>query len=359
MKGLQPLRVFFSSRMQELSYERTLLIEAINDAGHWPRFIENESHSDKESIKEPLDSLISDSDVLVLVTYLTAGRPYPEFGGLTPIEYELSQFSTSPGAVLWLDKALPSGIKREKSGEFAKVKRFVKSLGERVTKVVYTDPFTARADVTKWLTALPQEPKKPLPRFVIRCSTTDCIGQINLVTKFLVERRFNVDYIDQAAKAGKATLYITASQRSDRHIQVDSHKERAEFEAALEDELRKHMRQSGISHGESEAIVTIDPDDGEYSETQIALELRAIDVPGQLFSISRILSDKKLNIDRIDAQPAGPDHRNQMKLRIVVSGDSLRQNASAIEVLRDIEVELGRLIGVRSLTAHLLDKVEE
>jgi restriction endonuclease/uncharacterized protein DUF4062 len=87
------MKIFVSARFDELYVERKAAIEAIHFAGHTPVYIESEPIVRDLSAADTIRTLIEDSDAFVSIHFLSEGRRTPLLGDMTPIEFEITQFT--------------------------------------------------------------------------------------------------------------------------------------------------------------------------------------------------------------------------------------------------------------------------
>jgi hypothetical protein len=111
-------KLFISSRMQELAWERKVLVETLHFAGHTPLYFEREPRASDVKARLIMEEMIARSDVLLQIYYLSQGINQRHLDFLTPICYEFKTFrekNPNKPCILLKKKPAPGGLSQESS----------------------------------------------------------------------------------------------------------------------------------------------------------------------------------------------------------------------------------------------------
>ena len=338
------MRIFVSSRIKELSWERKIAVETIHDSGHTPLYIETEPR-DRKQAKDRMDKLIGRADGFLLMLYLSKGEPDPKLDPgkaipRTPIEYEYQQF---------YDKHLNKQnhlILRKKTDKFVTVSNdlnawFDNIKGETFPWGEFDTPEQLISLIKDWLMDRPpiDEEVFEKQRFIIQYTGPDYIGLIAKISEVLFSKyTLNIDYISHASRSNRSTIYISCSSLEETNIEE---KFIEQLQEVLEDEVDKDLKLA-IEDGRASEKVKSDGEEKklnvkseqssekpfkisihEYPENppdyQFYIELRTIDAPGQLNAVCNVLRDANYNIDEIVLKPTEKEHRRQTTISLWLS----------------------------------------
>lgn len=359
-------KIFISSRMQEMAWERKVVVETIHFAGHTPLYFEREPRAEDVKAKLVMDELIERSDVLLQMYYLSLGVPQEHLGGQTPLWYEFNQFfkKKSPHKpFILLRKIPPPGV--SVSGDLEEV---IKLLSARAGVCVHE--FRTEDELTHLVLEyirelhLPQDELCHRHGLIIRYSGPDYIGLIEVLSDVIFHRLLlNIDHIAHAARGGLATIYVACSPREELGNPPNEYRDmvkeelllrlKADIDSAINE--RRHVI-------EPERSPTLSPTIAVDFEVMLPeaykyyLEVRHIDSPGQVNAITYVLKDLQFNIDDLQLLPAGQGHERQKILRMWVS--KFRSEREEYDLNEDneqlliLEGELRKLIGVRSVSVQ-------
>jgi len=357
------MKVFVSSRLDELFLERKTAVEVIHFEGHTPLYIETEREVRDKVAKKVMLSLIADADALVSIHFLTAGRKFPVLRLLTPIEFELEEFRK-------LHKGKPIFIFRRTQEDTAPnptMLRYFDDVAREigVTPIVFQRPEDLQKKLRNELRAYEHEVDDVQPpyRVTVRYVGPDFIGLIGRISELLFTKcKFNIDYISHASQGGHATVCLSCSPRRlpDSMATIDKRRLRKALllELRRDCELAKHEnRLIGTAAGELEPDVVVDLDDACATRSQLFMEIRAIDAPGQLNAVCRVLRAHDYNIDELQLHPTAPEYYRQttMILRLSKQDGTLPNWPSELE---GIESALRYLVGIRAITTkHVVENV--
>jgi len=347
------MKIFVSSRMVELSSERKIAVDSLHFAGHTPLYIETEPEVKDLAAKQIMDSLIESAEALVLIYYLSPGRPDGILGDLTPIQYEFTEFRKHhPNSPILLFRRKPDPevqpssyllnwflINKAKEAkleilEFSSSHEFASSILHKVKDLkLETDKLTA--------------PR----RIIIRYTGTDFIGLIGAVSEILFSRyKLNVDYISHAGKGGLATLYISCSPRGE-FPNLDYL--RNDIFTRVKDDIVGAAKESRLVDGansQTDPDITIDEDTTTPVKDQFYVELRTIDAPGQLNAVCKVLRELRFNIDELQLKPTPPEYERQTTMVLWISKKNFQDIKDLKIILFDLETSINTLIGVRAFS---------
>lgn len=218
------MRIFVSSRIKELSWERKIAVETIHDSGHTPLYIETEPR-DRKQAKERMDALIGRADGFLLLLYLSTGRPDPKLEidlirPPTPIEYEYKKFCEKH-----LDKQNRL-ILRKKTDDTVNVSNqlrdwFDNLKGENLPTDEFDTPEQLISLIKDWLMDK-QKDKEEFDKlgFIIQYTGPDYIGLIAKISEVLFSKyTLNIDYISHASRSNRSTIYISCSSLKETNIE--------------------------------------------------------------------------------------------------------------------------------------------
>lgn len=357
------MKIFVSSRLDELFLERKTAVEAIHFAGHTPLYIETEREVRDKLAKKTMLSLIADADALVSIHFLTAGRKFPILRLLTPIEFELEEFRR-------LHKGKPIFIFRrvqEDTSPNSTMLQYFDDVARNIgtMPIPFQRPEELQRKLRDLLRAYEHEAdaERPPYRVTVRYVGPDFIGLIGKISDVLFTVcKFNIDYISHAAQGGHATVCLSCSPR--RLPEGKSPIDKRRLRKALLMELRRDCdmakaenRLIGTEAEQFEPDIVVDLDDAGATRSQLFVELRAIDAPGQLNAVCRILRAHDYNIDELQLRPTPPEYYRQttMTLRLSKKDGILADWPSELEA---IESALRYLVGIRAVTTkHVIENV--
>jgi len=362
-------RFFISSRMRELFWERKKVVELLHFQGHTPLFFETEPRQeDPKGAKPIMDGMIDNSQALVQIHYLTCGGSRTDYEHRTPIEYEFERFlETRRGPCILLKKTLD---------KFDIVDPRLKELTKKVATADATQVIEFRNDeelTQKFLKciheiSLEKDKLQEQPGFVIRYSGDDYIGLIAAVAKVIFhDFRLNITYMSYAAAGGFATLCLACSPREVIDIDLDEY--RGKLQEALKSDLKNEAtlalkenrfivrRTQEVNHEK----VSVELEEKPERIAECYLEVRHIDLPGQVKAICDVLKDLWINIDELQLHPVEYGYEKQRILRLWISKPSSeesftgsREDTDTIcrNMTLELEDQLTRLIGVRSVSVR-------
>jgi predicted amino acid-binding ACT domain protein len=368
------MKVFVSSRMNEMPLERKAAIDSLHDAGHTPLYIETQPEITDENDKREMDSLIDQAEALVSLHYLSEGSASERLGHLTPIQYEFDQFrkkhprahvlifrkeaekrrakkrdkqgcepsypAPSPGLIHWFDK--------EAACARVRVRQF--GTWDELAKLVFS---------TVGQLGWKPDPEQTTKRAIVRYTGADFIGLVESVAGVLFHTyALNIDYISHASRGGKATLYISCSSRG-KTPQWDG----------LERTLRRTLRQAALDARKQHFLmpgassigpidVSVEPDRTPPPTWQFYVEIRAIDAPGQLNNICREIRKLRFNIDELQLKPTPPEYPRQTTVNLWLSRIPTNGAGSASGCraeLAQLEARIRMLVGVHTFTIKVVD----
>ena len=201
------MKIFVSSRLDELFLERKTAVEVIHFEGHTPLYIETERDVGEKLAKKTMLSLIADADALVSIHFLTAGRKFPMLRQLTPIEFELEEFRRlRKGKPIFIfrrtqEDTLPNPTMLQYFDDVAK------AIG--IAPIPFQRPEDLQRKLRNALSAYEHEAddEQPPYRVTVRYVGPDFIGLIAKISEVLFTIcKFNIDYISHASQGGHATI---------------------------------------------------------------------------------------------------------------------------------------------------------
>ena len=357
------MKIFVSSRLDELFLERKTAVEVIHFEGHTPLYIETEKEVRDKLAKKTMLSLIADADALLSIHFLTAGRKFPILRLLTPIEFELEEFRR-------LHKGKPIFIFRRTQEDVAPNPTMLKYFDD-VAKEIGATPITFQRpeDLQRKLRAVlgayehEADDVRPPYRVTVRYVGPDFIGLIGKISEVLFTAcKFNIDYISHASQGGHATVCLSCSPRRLPESGTPIDKRRLRKALLLQCRLdcqkaKEDNRLIGTAAGELEPDIVVDIDEAGTTRAQLFVELRAIDAPGQLNAVCRVLRTHDYNIDELQLRPTPPEYYRQttMTLRLSKKDGILADRPAELEA---IESALRYLVGVRAVTTkHIIENV--
>lgn len=356
------MKFFVSSRMDELFIARKTAIETIHNEGHTPLYIETEP-DDRARAKKTMDMLVEDADGLVSIHYISLGNFESLLGDHTPTQYELIRFvKRHPDApVLFFrqmaDADTPvSGSMIRFFEEYAKERevQIIKFQGQqelatKLTKAL--DPYKERIDK-----------KEAKARLIVRYVGPDFIGLIAKVSEIIFTgHKLNIDYISHAAKAGRATWYITCSPReghgSKKSPNIDRLKR--DLKNGVRRDLELAIDEGRLVDGAESAMhpeIKVEKDTTSRQAFEFFVEVRTIDSPGQLNAICKVLRERSYNIDELQLRPTSYGYGRQTTIIMWLSKSCVRSQYKEItKELRELEACLQYLVGVRAFSIQPLD----
>jgi hypothetical protein len=357
------MKVFVSSRLDELFLERKTAVEVIHFEGHTPLYIETERDIGEKLAKKTMLSLIADADALVSIHFLTAGRKFPILRLLTPIEFELEEFRR-------LRKGKPIFIFRRTQEDVSPnptMLRYFDDVAKEIgiTPILFQRPEDFQKKLRDVLGAYEHEAddEKPPYRVTVRYVGPDFIGLIAKISEVLFTVcKFNIDYISHASQGGHAIVCLSCSPRRliPGMASIDKRRLRKVLLLALRhdcDAAKDDNRLIGTAAGELEPDIVVDIDEAGGTRAQLFVEIRAIDAPGQLNAVCRVLRAHDYNIDELQLRPTPPEYYRQttMTLRLSKKDGTLVNWPSELE---GIESALRYLVGIRAITTkHVIENV--
>ena len=347
--------------MDELRSERQAAIDAIHLSGHTPHYIEKEPDLENEKTKEVIDRLIDESDAMVLIYFLTAGAPRPYFQNRTPTLYEFHEFRRKhPKAPVFLfkkeyDELLPSNSLRREFKEYESKKH----------KGIYFKKFKYPEQLAKYVaTQLKKHSSLKGPdkkeKLIVRYQGPDFIGLMErtsgvLATKF----RINVDYISFAGRGGVSTFYLSCSRQL--LSETSFEKEVPRIKSALEQILRNEFEAAKLdgrvlpgADPKANIVFSVDRDNVTEPKYQLLLDIRTINVPGQLHAVCRVLRDLDFSIDELNLKPAPQEHDRQTILELVISNRDIKRERDLRIAILQLESALKHLVGIRTFSTRVV-----
>lgn len=357
------MKFFISSRMQELFFERKIVIEAIHSAGHTPLYIETEPDVKDKEARETMDRLAADADGFILLVYLSKGKPERILNNITPIEYELEQFRKKHKK----NKEAPIIIFKKTPDEYVHASvyliNWVKELG--IPPIEFEKPGELEHKIEKELKGFEKHKDSPntKSKFIIRYIGPDFVGLIQKLSEIVFTRYgLNIDYISHASSGGSATTYVSCSYRvlKGKKLDPDRHKLsdlEDEVKKDLENDFKKARREGRYidGSGSNRAIsVNVRKHTVEPPPYQFFTIVRTIDAPGQVNAICKELRAKCFNIDEFLLRPSPPEHSKQTTMSMWLS-KAKTKSGEQDDDLKELERVFRYLVGVRNFEIRVMD----
>jgi len=350
------MKIFVSSRMNELSIERKTAIDSLRFAGHTPLYIETEPMVKDEKAKAAMDSLIAKADALVSIHYLSEGRQESFLGDLTPIEYEIREFRKQhPEA--------PILVFRKEADHYPQPSPAMIDWFDRETRLTHVEvrQFRESAQLTKFIVEavrelkLEPDPAQVTDRIIIRYTGADFIGLIESVSETIFSTYgMNIDYISHAARGGKATLYVSCSPRGNLPKQEEL---RSVLQARAVEATHVATSEGLLMPGADPNVtpqVLVELDQTTPLEWQFYVEIRTIDAPGQLNAICKVLKELKFNIDELQLKPTEREYRRQTTMNFSISKRDVDEPSECDVELMQLESAIRMLVGVRTFSIKVV-----
>ena len=351
------MKIFISSRIDELRRERKAAVDSVHFAGHEPVYIEAEPFAKDDKAKRAMDRMLSRSEALLSIAYMSLGHTSDILNDLTPIQYELRKFrEMNPRGKIfmfekacdiprdfhledWLTRLKKSGIKIIEFNTAAK-------LSERIVGT---------------LSGLPLHSEEATgPRRTIRYEGPDYIGLLEMLSETLFSRfGANINYISQGARSGLATVLLGCSLQGDGTPDSSLVEEELEETVAQDIEEQK-LRQPKLmgNSGRHKVRIEVEEDESEPPDKEYSLEIRTIDTPGQLNAVCKVLKKLDFNIEDVTLRPAPLEYPRQTLISLWVSHvpleSSMGEHAEKLGVFARLESELHDIIGVRAYSVRMV-----
>lgn len=367
-------RVFVSSRMAELYWERRKVVELLHYAGHTPLFFEREPWTENpEEAKRSMDTMLGGCDGLVQIHFLTCGVQQAVLDDQTPVWYEFKEFASSVGGpCVLLIKPPPGRANPEPS---------LSELRERILRYPRSSQVTMgeRLDWTSSFldavqgTGLRCDCSTRRDEVVVRYSGRDLLGLLEAVTRVLFRTfQLNIDYLNYSAVGGWGTLCAVCSACDAAN---DGERLCGEVEAALSRSLGTLSEGGRGSRGSlmeaSEGIgvpgFSVREYAGALKERQsFSFEVHHADLPGQLHAICTILRDLQLNVDEARVHQMterGLPRTSVARFYVSETRPAIRDRLAAStsqsraqDLILQAEEHLRQLIGVRSVIGRVVSR---
>ncbi len=375
------LRIFVSSRMDELSAERKLVIEAIHRLGHIPLFVETQRElkpKDEIGNVETIKRMIESSDAVVCVHYLTFGKTY-HYGTRfqTPTEFEYYYALHEKGLpCLFLRQHPPMGVNSaEKLNEFLKntvtsdkKKKGLNQLLEYNDIIADAGSIEAREAI---ITALENWTKDLKPKYRSQRQIVDTysVRYIGPDTEGLIyafcepifwDFSLDLTFISLASRADGATLYITCKKSrlsvEKKYEWYDLRDRLLEIIPKILPQLDKKELETNIKP-EDKIIIQVESPEGEESKKfyNAQLEMRIINTPGSLMAVTKVLKDMEFNIEEIIFKPSEYGHIKQVDLTLWLWHRNLPNKSLRGRCIYDLESSLSQSVVVRSFRCRFVD----
>lgn len=369
------MRIFVSSRIDELAADRKIAVEAIHATHNTPLYVETEPYTDgKKDIaeaKRQMDFFVDQSEGLVLMYYLTAGKHEHDLSNMTPIMYEFNQCIRREPRVPCLVlkrrcEEATSLLDNWFLNQIDAVKDKSRNAPPNVAFQDYSGPTDLEAKIKRWLAwtspSAPLVPPYPAAnRVIIRYTGPDYIGLIFRIS-YVLSRTYglNIDHMSHAARGRLATIYISCSSEApavgkEEYPKALEEKFKEAIERDFEEAISNKLYElSGVElRPEIDCRVTINR---EYEMPfYLYLEARMIDAPGQLSNICKVLMDLSYNIDDLVYKPTAREHKGQTTVCFWLSNKKVKTGEKDWEnALHELESRVNRLIGVRSFYTRLI-----
>ncbi len=351
-----PSRIFISSQINEIRQARKAVIDTVHNNDHIPVFLEEVLETKEVKVKDKLmiDALLESSDALVLIYYISLGFKESVFDNLTPIQYEFQQFKKiKPNAPCLLIGQIADPSKNAEQGLIEWVTMI--SDNENVSHDEYGNPNDLSVKVNEWIQSLELNSMSTgsSDKMIVRYNGPDYLGLLSKITEILFcNFALNIEYISFAAKYGKATFYITCSQGS-KLVNKERLADTLQTEIERESKGNEIKTSTTIVRGSDLLNVQIDNEAEVIKQYQYYLEIRTLNVPGQLSAISKILRDLDFNIDELSLKPTEKEYKGQTTITIWVSHlYDVNINVTSSEMTR-LDTLINGLAGVRSLYIKL------
>lgn len=357
------MKIFVSSRMKELYIERKTVIETIHFEGHTPLYIEAERFDRNKAARDTMLSLLADADAFLSIHYLSAGREFRILDGLTPIKYELEQFRR-------IHKNLPiflfRRVEEDMNPNHTMVKYFEDVASELGTEIV---KFERPDELDKHLLDALSSYREAIDavqapyRVTIRYVGQDFAGLVAAISETLFTMyRLNVDYISHAASEGHSTVCVSCSPREPkgRGAVVNKRQLQSMLLRAIRRELRiartdgRYVPKRGR---DIRPAVVVNVDTDVRPTLQFFVELRAIDAPGQLNAVCKVLRERGYNIDELQLRPTPWEYSRQTTITLRLSHLNF-DGTEPKRRLNALEGALRYLVGVRSFRTRIIRRYE-
>ena len=393
------LKIFVSSRMDEMHQARKVVVEAIHSAGHTPIYMEIEPWNETTE-KEQMDTLLNGADAFILLHHLTAGstrdalKTEPNGPPLTPIEYEFRCFrkQNEEGRILVLGQDIKSGSGGavQPEGRLTDLLAEIQSLaGEKpnltsdieALNAIIMRTFngihakgesksrweTLHQRVIQWLGLVERltfKPKtRPSNRYVVRYDGFDAPGTISAVSLMLFkDYGFDIDYISMAGRPDRSSVYITGCPNSiEKFMDGENYNERLfmdHLSLNLKGLLMRLFRETGSDKefDEDKVRVRVKIDTPPKSKYQIYFKLLCIDSPGVVSNLTRVLCERDLNVDEMAVRPLTDSQSGLASVALWLTSKNapLDTSQKTRSVLHQLETEIQLMIGVRSFRSRII-----
>jgi predicted amino acid-binding ACT domain protein len=374
--------------MLELATERKAVIDTLHINQHWPRFIENEPADKTGRFKEYMDSLIHTSDALLMIYALTTGQPEDTYAGKTPIEYELDEYlalcemNSARPRVRVLKKDMSYLGAHAKGGgkpapgsaedmlcevqkkSFGSIERILTQHSLVIDETVQT--YTNQASLRELVEKFCRDESRGLSergrrgaggrkKWLIALTFPDRIGQLASVCQALAALGLNVDFINHVVLSDVGNFMVLASEpRLPRGY--DESRRRKEIAQVIGTQVQEDAAELHDPIAPNEVKAEAEPYKGNPHKVIIAIEMRLMDVPGQLYSVTDALASAGYNIINTQQSVCDPEFPNQFATQIYVTHDGLKTNAE-LKIARKVaglEADLARLVGVKGLNVKVI-----
>lgn len=350
------MKIFVSSRMEELRMERKIAIDNIHFAGHTPLYIETEPMVKDQKAKIVMDSLVHSADALVSIHYLSEGRKEPILNNLTPIEYELKEFLTcNPDSPVFLIRKVPDKFITPSPNLIDSFEQIVEKYNLQL--ILFEKPEHLASKIVDLMRKrkLQKDKISLKDRLIIRYNGPDFIGLIGATSEVIfTDFKMNIDYISHASRGGLASLYITCSPREKLS---DPKNLRIKLIEYLKKEI-KGIKEKGFDvegfNPNVEPQIMVNRDLTKALKVQFYIELRTIDAPGQLNAICKVIKDLKFNIDELQQKPTPPEYERQATIIAWLSKRKITSNTEIKKELVVLETSVRNLVGVRAFSIRVI-----
>jgi len=349
------MKIFVSSRMEELVMERKTAIESLHFAGHTPLYIETEPMVKNKEAKQVMDSLIRSADALVSIYYLSEGRIESILNNLSPIYYEFEEFKRiHPEKPIFLFRKRPDIFVNPS----ANLLEWFKNKKEQY-KLPYLEFIKTDELAGEIVNQLGNYATKPCGtkdnRIIIRYSGPDFIGLIGKVSEVIFTSfKMNIDYISHASRGGLATIYLSCSPIES--LPRLMHLKQILCKQLADDIIKVEGEDRGIDgfNPNKKFEIKIDRDDTKSPNMQFFVELRTIDAPGQLNAICKVLKELKFNIDELQQKPTPPEYKRQSNMILWLSPKNDKSKNEIKTTLIKLETAIRNLVGVRAFSIRVV-----
>ncbi len=197
-----------------------------------------------------------------------------------------------------------------------------------------------------------------LEKIIVRVTCADFVGLIGRVAGVLAHSfGINIDYVAFAGRGGVATSYLSCSKPKSEGRALSLKAVESELEKSILEGLGGVGRNGGsaATDGGRKVQISVEREALRMPRFQVSIEVRTINIPGQLNTLCRVLQELDYSIDDLVLRPSQPEHKRQTISRLLVSKKNTKGRADVQMKILHLEAAIRHLVGVRSFSTRLIE----